>query len=304
MKHADRQPACEHLLLDCDMTEVRPLRWHGGQVELFSARSPIKQTPNEDAAAVLEFRNPCRGFGRAGRVRRFRRAAAGGGVAAGAGNAGGAGDAGGGAGTDAGGDIGDGGVLVIADGGADITAVCWDLLSQAEHGPDSQAIVISDDPELLDGVARAIPALAAALPRAAILAESLQYLRRILVGSIAEAVDISNRYAPEHLLLNCSDAGQAADRVTTAGSVFIGPWTPEALGDYCSGTNHVLPTSGSARFSSGLSVRDFLKRTTLLRCDAAGLRAGGPATVTLAKAEGLDAHALSVAIRLNLPEDR
>ena len=190
-------------------------------------------------------------------------------------------------------------VLVIADKDADVTAVCWDLLSQAEHGPDSQAIVISDSQDFLNEVRRKLPVMAVALPRAAILEKSLRYLRSILVNSIVEAVEISNRYAPEHLILNCDDADQAADRVSAAGSVFIGPWTPESLGDYCSGTNHVLPTYGYARAYSGLSVNDFLRRMTLQRASNFGLRNAGPAAVTLARAEGLDAHAMAVEYRLN-----
>jgi len=189
-------------------------------------------------------------------------------------------------------------VLVIADKDADPRAVCWDLLSQAEHGPDSQAIVISDSADFLSDVASILPAMAKGLPRAAILAESLRYLRRILVGSISEAVEISNRYAPEHLILNCQGADQAADRVTSAGSVFIGPWTPESLGDYCSGTNHVLPTYGYARAYSGLSVSDFLRRMTLQRASNFGLRHVGPCASTLARAEGLEAHRMAVEYRL------
>jgi len=189
-------------------------------------------------------------------------------------------------------------VLVIADKNADATAVCWDLLSQAEHGPDSQAIIISDDQDLLNEVERLIPSMAVNLPRAAILAESLKYLGRILVKNINEAVEISNQYAPEHLILNCSDADQAADRVTAAGSVFIGPWTPESLGDYCSGTNHVLPTYGYARAYSGLSVNDFMRRMTLQRASQFGLRSAGPCAATLAAAEGLDAHRMAVEYRL------
>lgn len=190
-------------------------------------------------------------------------------------------------------------VLVIADRDADATAVCWDLLSQAEHGPDSQAIVISDSSETLESVGRLLPGLAQGLPRMAILAESLQYLRRILVGSIEEAVEISNLYAPEHLILNCASADKMADTVKAAGSVFIGPWTPESLGDYCSGTNHVLPTYGYARAYSGLSVSDFLRRMTLQRASNFGLRTAGPCASTLAKAEGLDAHSMAVEYRLN-----
>lgn len=189
-------------------------------------------------------------------------------------------------------------VLVIADQGADATAVCWDLLSQAEHGPDSQSILISDSPALLAEVGRLLPGLAAQLPRAAILAESLQYLRRIRVNSIADAITISNRYAPEHLILNCENAGRAADKVTAAGSVFIGPWTPESLGDYCSGTNHVLPTYGYARAYGGLSVSDFLRRMTLQRASHFGLRSIGPCASALARAEGLDAHQMAVEYRL------
>ncbi len=187
---------------------------------------------------------------------------------------------------------------MIADKGADATAVCWDLLSQAEHGPDSQAIVISDSAALLNDVGRLLPGLAASLPRAAILAESLRYLRRIKVGSIAEAVQISNRYAPEHLILNCDGADMAAEKVTAAGSVFIGAWTPESLGDYCSGTNHVLPTYGYARAYSGLSVGDFMRRMTLQRASNFGLRNVGPCAATLARAEGLDAHRMAVEYRL------
>jgi histidinol dehydrogenase len=189
-------------------------------------------------------------------------------------------------------------VLVIADKDADVTAVCWDLLSQAEHGPDSQAIVLSDSLQLLDEVGRLLPGMAAELPRAAILAESLKYLRRIEVACMDEAIDISNRYAPEHLIVNCQGAEKLVDNVTAAGSVFIGPWTPESLGDYCSGTNHVLPTYGYARAYSGLSVNDFLRRMTLQRASNFGLRSVGPCVVTLAQAEGLHAHSMAVEYRL------
>ena len=189
-------------------------------------------------------------------------------------------------------------VLVIADADTDPVAVCWDLLSQAEHGPDSQSIVISDDQHLLDEVGDLLVDMAAGLPRAAILAQSLQYLRCILVESISQAVEISNRYAPEHLILNCKEAERLADSVKAAGSVFIGPYTPESLGDYCSGTNHVLPTYGYARAYSGLSVSDFLRRMTLQRASQFGLRAVGPCAATLARAEGLDAHRMAVEYRL------
>jgi len=195
-------------------------------------------------------------------------------------------------------------VLVIADRSADATAVCWDLLSQAEHGPDSQAIVISDDRELLEEVGRLLPDMAWTLPRASILAESLQHLRRIRVDTIAEAVDISNRYAPEHLILNIEAPELAAEKITAAGSVFLGPWTPESIGDYCSGTNHVLPTYGYARANSGLSVSDFLRRMTLQRASRFGLRNVAPCAMTLARAEGLDAHRLAVEYRLMIKDER
>jgi len=158
--------------------------------------------------------------------------------------------------------------------------------------------VISDDEGFLRVVEQQLPVMAAALPRADILEQSMRYLRRILVDSIDQAVGISNRYAPEHLILNCDNADRAADGVTAAGSVFIGKWTPESLGDYCSGTNHVLPTYGYARAYSGLSVSDFLRRMTLQRASQFGLRHAGPAAVTLARAEGLDAHAMAVEYRI------
>jgi histidinol dehydrogenase len=190
-------------------------------------------------------------------------------------------------------------VLVIADADADPVAVCWDLLSQAEHGPDSQSIVIGDSGEMLERVGRLLAEMAADLPRAEILAQSLQYLRRIRVDSVAQAVEISNRYAPEHLILNCNDPEKLVDNITAAGSVFIGPYTPESLGDYCSGTNHVLPTYGYARAYGGLSVLDFLRRMTLQRASQSGLRGVGPCAATLARAEGLDAHRMAVEYRLN-----
>jgi histidinol dehydrogenase len=189
-------------------------------------------------------------------------------------------------------------VLVIADGDADPEALCWDLLSQAEHGPDSQSLLLSDDERLLEDVGRRLPGLAAGLPRAEILSQSLRHLRRIAVNSVASALEVSNRYAPEHLILNCRDADRLADGVTAAGSVFVGPWTPESLGDYCSGTNHVLPTYGYARAYGGLSVRDFVRYMTLQRASADGLAAAGPCAAKLAGAEGLDAHRLAVEYRL------
>ncbi len=189
-------------------------------------------------------------------------------------------------------------VLVIADGDADAEATAWDLLSQAEHGPDSQSLLLSDSLQLLDKVANMIAGMAAGLPRAGILDKSLQNLRLVLVRSMPEAIEVSNRYAPEHLILNCRQADALVDEVTAAGSVFLGPWTPESLGDYCSGTNHVLPTYGYARAYSGLSAADFLRRMTVQKAAPEGLAAAGPDAIALAAAEGLDAHRMAVEHRL------
>ncbi len=191
-------------------------------------------------------------------------------------------------------------VLVIADKNADATSVCWDLLSQAEHGPDSQAILLSECMELLETVCGLLPEMIAGSARTEILKQSSQYLRCIKVNTIVEAVRISNQYAPEHLILNLTDAEEVSREVTAAGSVFIGPWSPESLGDYCSGTNHVLPTYGYARSYSGLSVNDFMRRMTLQRATQTGLQNTGRTAMTLARAEGLDAHAMAVEHRLNL----
>jgi histidinol dehydrogenase len=193
-------------------------------------------------------------------------------------------------------------VMVIADRTADAAAVCWDLLSQAEHGPDSQSVVISDSEELLGEIERLMPELSASLPRAGVLEASLEHARLVAVDDLAEAVAISNAYAPEHLILNCAAAERLAEDVLTAGSVFLGPWTPESLGDYCSGTNHVLPTNGHAHAFSGLSVADFQRRMTLQRADREGLREAGPAAMILAAAEGLEAHRMAVACRLERME--
>jgi histidinol dehydrogenase len=193
-------------------------------------------------------------------------------------------------------------VMVFADAGANARSVCWDLLSQAEHGADSQSIVISDSTDLLDAIESLLPEMTASLPRASILAQSLAHARLIKVGRLQDAIDISNEYAPEHLILNCANAEALAGDILTAGSVFIGPWTPESLGDYCSGTNHVLPTNGYARAYSGLSVTDFQRRMTLQRAGRDGLRSAGPAAMELASAEGLDAHRMAVAWRLELME--
>lgn len=189
-------------------------------------------------------------------------------------------------------------VLVIADAGARPAFVAADLLSQAEHGPDSQVVLLSDDDALLDAVASEIALQLAALPRADIARQALQASCAVRVESIEQAMQISNEYAPEHLILALRDARAWLPRVEAAGSVFLGDWAPEALGDYCSGTNHVLPTSGAARFNGGLNVSSFQVAITVQEVQPRGIVAIGPCAVELARAEGLDAHLQAVALRL------
>ncbi|MFC7333158.1 histidinol dehydrogenase [Rhodocista pekingensis] len=190
-------------------------------------------------------------------------------------------------------------ILVVADRENDPAWIAADLLSQAEHDESSQAILLTDDAAFADAVARAVEAHLATLPRARIAAASWQAHGAIVVlRDLAEAPALVDRLAPEHLELAVADPDALAARVRNAGAIFLGRHTPEAIGDYVAGPNHVLPTARSARFSSGLNVLDFMKRTTLVGCDAGSLAAIGPAAVTLARAEGLEAHALSVAIRL------
>jgi histidinol dehydrogenase len=189
-------------------------------------------------------------------------------------------------------------VLVIADAGANPVFVAADLLSQAEHGPDSQVLLLSDDAGMLDRVQAELERQLATLPRAATARRALQSSRLIQVDTLEAAFRISNDYAPEHLILALRDARNWLPQVRAAGSVFLGDWAPEALGDYCSGTNHVLPTGGAARWCSGLSVASFQTAITVQEVGPEGLRAIGPCAVELAGAEGLDAHRLAVALRL------
>ncbi len=190
-------------------------------------------------------------------------------------------------------------ILVVADAVNEPEWIAADLLSQAEHDGDAQAILITDDGAFADRVTEAAAAHLARLPRANIAAASWRdHGAVIVVGSLDEAPPLINRLAPEHLELAVAEPGKLAEAVTSAGAIFLGRHTPEAIGDYVAGPNHVLPTARSARFSSGLSPLDFLKRTTFVGCDAASLAQIGPAAVTLAEAEGLHAHALSVALRL------
>lgn len=191
-------------------------------------------------------------------------------------------------------------VLILADGGANPDWVAADLLAQAEHDAAAQAILITDSAELADAVERAIEGQLATLPRAAIAAASWRdHGAIILVAALSDAVPLVDRIAPEHLEIEADDAEGLAGRVRNAGAIFLGSHTPESIGDYVAGPNHVLPTARSARFSSGLSVLDFMKRTSILRCGTDGLRALGPAAIALGRAEGLEGHARSVAIRLN-----
>ena len=189
-------------------------------------------------------------------------------------------------------------VLVIADAGANPAFVAADLLSQAEHGPDSQVILLSDDEALLDAVTAEVGRQLATLPRAEIARRALAHSRLIRVGDIAQAIALSNDYAPEHLILSVREPERWLPGVRNAGTVFLGDWTPESLGDYCSGSNHVLPTGGAARAWSGLSVSSFMKSLTVQSASRAGLGAIGPCAVTLAEAEGLHAHARAVQLRL------
>ena len=193
-------------------------------------------------------------------------------------------------------------ILVVADKNNDPAWVAADLLSQAEHDTAAQAILITDDGGFADAVAASLATHLASLPRQSIAGESWRAHGAVItVAGWDEAASLVDRLAPEHLELALDDAEGFAARVRNAGAIFLGRYTPEAVGDYVGGPNHVLPTARSARFSSGLGVPDFMKRTSLLACDAASLRAIGPAALTLARAEGLDAHALSIAVRLNLP---
>ena len=193
-------------------------------------------------------------------------------------------------------------VLVIADRTGNAGWIAADLLAQAEHDANAQSILITDDDALARAVERAVEAQLATLPRAEIARASWnEFGAIILVKSLDEAVTLANAIAAEHLEIMTVDPDSIAARVRNAGAIFLGPHTPEAIGDYVGGSNHVLPTARSARFSSGLGVLDFMKRTSILKCRPDQLRALGPAAMTLGKAEGLDAHARSVGIRLNLP---
>ena len=192
-------------------------------------------------------------------------------------------------------------VLVIADATANPDWIAADLLAQAEHDTAAQAILITDDAALADAVAQAVERQLSTLPRKDIAGASWRdFGCIILVEQLSGCIPLVDRIAPEHLEVMCEDAEALSARVRNAGAIFIGGHTPEAIGDYVGGSNHVLPTARSARFSSGLGVLDFMKRTSILKCSPDSLREIGPAAIALGEAEGLSAHARSVAIRMNL----
>jgi histidinol dehydrogenase len=189
-------------------------------------------------------------------------------------------------------------VCVLADETADASFVAADLLSQAEHGADSQALLVSNSRSLVDEVTKQVQAQLEKLPRKEIALKALQHSKLILVKDLNEGVEFVNAYAPEHLIVACKDDGMIAEKVVNAGSVFLGNYSPESVGDYASGTNHTLPTNGYARSYSGVSIDSFVKKITYQRLTQEGLKNIGQTVVAMAQAEGLDAHANAVTIRL------
>ena len=191
-------------------------------------------------------------------------------------------------------------VLILADKTGNADWIAADLLAQAEHDASAQSVLITDDAALAAQVEKAVESQLRTLARASVAGASWRDFGAIItVGKLDDAITLVDRLAPEHLEIIAVDAEQLAARIRNAGAIFIGAHTPEVIGDYVAGSNHVLPTARSARFSSGLGVTDFMKRTSLLKCGPEQLRALGPAAITLGEAEGLSAHARSVAIRLN-----
>jgi histidinol dehydrogenase len=189
-------------------------------------------------------------------------------------------------------------VLVVADRSARADFVSADLLAQAEHSPDAQVLLVTTSRQLAEETRAQMVAQLQRLSRREIAQQALAQSRVLLVDSLERAIEVSNAYAPEHLILECEEPRRWLEHVTSAGSVFLGAWSPEPMGDYCSGTNHVLPTDGHARAYSGLSLLDFTKRITVQELSVDGLRSLGPTARTLARLEGLDAHANAVSIRL------
>ncbi len=192
-------------------------------------------------------------------------------------------------------------VMVIADDTASVEFVASDLLSQAEHGSDSQVVLVTTSAALAEDVNAALQTQLAELSRAEIASPALEHSRIFLVDDLDTAVAVSNQYAPEHLILQIREPRKVLPQIRNAGSVFVGPWTPESVGDYCSGTNHVLPTYGYARTYSGLGVDQFMRQMTIQELSREGLEGISSAVLSLAGMEGLDAHAAAVTIRLKEP---
>ena len=194
-------------------------------------------------------------------------------------------------------------VLIVADGASDPQWVASDLLAQAEHDEAAQSILITDDASFADAVEAAVSAQLATLPRGNVAGTSWNNNGAIiLIDDLAQSPPLVDRIAPEHLELETQRAEELLKQIRNAGAIFIGSHTPEAIGDYVAGSNHVLPTARSARFSSGLNVLDFMKRTSILQLNADSLASLGSAAMTLARAEGFEAHRRSIAIRLGIDE--
>jgi histidinol dehydrogenase len=189
-------------------------------------------------------------------------------------------------------------VLVIADNNANPEFIAADLLSQAEHGPDSQVIMLTDDKKILEKVKNEVNKQLEFLPRKDIASKALENSKLILLPTLNDCFDFSNLYAPEHLIINITDANSAADNIKNAGSVFIGNFSCESAGDYASGTNHTLPTNGFARSYSGVSVESFLKKISFQKISAEGIKNLGPTIELMAEAESLAGHKNAVSIRL------
>ena len=190
---------------------------------------------------------------------------------------------------------------MIADATANAEFVASDLLSQAEHGPDSQALLVCTEETIAEQVDNAIARQLQHLRRYQIICESLKSARTIIVRNTSEALEISNRYAPEHLILQISDARRLVPEIRNAGAVFLGPWSPESVGDYCSGTNHVLPTCGAAKAFSGLGLEQFMRHMTVQELTRTGLSRLAPTVMELSTLEGLDAHGNAIRRRIDSP---
>lgn len=194
-------------------------------------------------------------------------------------------------------------VMVIADANANPAFVAADLLSQAEHGADSQVVLVATSPAVIDGACRELERQLATLPRRHIAEQALARSFVVMATDLEDAVSVANQYAPEHLILQVDDARALVPEISAAGSVFIGPWSPESVGDYASGTNHVLPTYGYARAFGGVALESFLRQVTFQELSAKGLKDLGPVVETLAELEGLTAHGSAVRLRLNAMQE-